>query len=174
VFPLLAASLDGYLRLPRPSLSLSPGSLLLSPELNVSCSVVSNSLQPHGLSPPGSSVYRILQTRILEWVARTTLHIILTVYIHSSSNLLAPQFLGFPSDASGKELTCHAGDLRDAGSIPGLGRSPRGGYGNPLQYSCLDHPMDRGAWQAIVHRVAQSWTRLKRLSRHAVLVVPSF
>ena len=135
---------------------------------------MSDSLQPHGLSPPGSSVHGMVQARILEWAARTTLHIILIVYIHSSSNLLAPQFLGFPSDASGKEPTCHAGDLRDAGLIPGLGRSPRGGYGNPLQYSCLDHPIDRGDWQATVHRVAQSWTRLKRLSRHAVLVLPSF
>ena len=120
---------------------------------------MSDFLQPHELSSPGSSVHGILHTRILEWVARTTLPIILIVYIHSSSNLLAPQFLGFPSEASGKEPTCHAGDLRDAGSIPRLGRSPGGGHGNPL------HPMDRGAWQATVHRVAQSWTRLKRLSQ---------
>ena len=49
-------------------------------------------------------------------------------------------------------------DVRDAGSIPGLGRSPAGGHSNPLQYSCLENPMDRGAWQATVHRVAQSGT----------------
>ena len=54
--------------------------------------------------------------------------------------------------------------LRDVGSIPGLGRCPRKGNGNPLQYSCLENPMDRGAWLAAVHRVVQSWTRLKRLS----------
>ena len=44
----------------------------------------------------------------------------------------------------------------DSGSIPGSGRFPEGGHGNPLQYSCLENPMDRGAWQAIVHRVAKS------------------
>ena len=55
--------------------------------------------------------------------------------------------------------------IRDVGSISGLGRSPRGKHGNPLQYSCLENPMDRGAWQAIVHSVAKNWTRL--LSMHA-------
>ena len=66
-------------------------------------------------------------------------------------------------------LPIHAGDLRDRGSIPGLGRSPGGGNGNPLQYPYLENPMDRGAWWATVHSVAKSWTRLKRLSmtRHA-------
>ena len=53
----------------------------------------------------------------------------------------------------GKETTYNAGDARDMGSIPELGRSPRGGHGNPLQYSCLENPMDRGAWQATVHRL---------------------
>ena len=48
-----------------------------------------------------------------------------------------------------KNMPANAGDIRDAGSIPGLGRSPGGGNGNPLQYSCLENPMDRGAWQAI-------------------------
>ena len=50
-------------------------------------------------------------------------------------------------------LPANAGDIRDVGSIPGLGRSPGKGHGNPLQYSCLENPMDRGAWWAIVHRV---------------------
>ena len=54
-----------------------------------------------------------------------------------------------------------AGDVRDLGSIPGSGRSPGGGHGNPLQYSRLENPMDRGAWRATVHGVAQSWTWLK-------------
>ena len=48
-----------------------------------------------------------------------------------------------------------AGDVKDACSIPGLGRSPRGGHGNPLQYSCLENPMDRGAWRATVHGVTE-------------------
>ena len=54
-----------------------------------------------------------------------------------------------------KNLPANAGDIRDVGLIPGLGRSPGGGYGNPLQYSCLENPMDRGAWQARVHGVAR-------------------
>ena len=55
----------------------------------------------------------------------------------------------------------NAGDIRDAGSIHGSGRSPGGGHGNALQYSCLENPMDRGAWRAMVHSVAQSQKRLK-------------
>ena len=57
-----------------------------------------------------------------------------------------------------KNPPANAGDTGDMGSIPGLGRSPGGGHGNPLQYSCLENPMDRRAWQATVHRVAKSWT----------------
>ena len=55
-----------------------------------------------------------------------------------------------------KNLPANAGDIRDLGSIPGLGRSPGGGNGNPLQYSCLENPMDREAWQAMVRRVTES------------------
>ena len=65
--------------------------------------------------------------------------------------------LGFPGGAN-------AGDLRDTGQIPSGGRFPREGNGNPLQYSSLENPMDRGAWQATVHRVAKSQTQLKQLS----------
>ena len=57
-----------------------------------------------------------------------------------------------------KNAPANAGDMRDAGLIPGLGRSPGGEHGNPLQYSCLENPIDRGAWWAIVHRVAKSQT----------------
>ena len=64
-----------------------------------------------------------------------------------------------------KNLPASARDLGDVGSILGLGRSLGGGHGNQLQYSCLENPMDRGAWQAMVHRVAKNQTRLKRLSR---------
>ena len=59
--------------------------------------------------------------------------------------------MGFSDSSVYKESTCNAGDIRDADSIPGLGRSPGGGHGNPLQCSCLDNPMVRGAWQATVH-----------------------
>ena len=60
-----------------------------------------------------------------------------------------------------KNLPVNAGGIRDVGSFSGLGRSPGGGHGNPLQYSCLDNPMDRGAWGVTVHEVAKSQTRLK-------------
>ena len=57
-------------------------------------------------------------------------------------------------------------DVRDPGSIPGSGRSPGGGHGHLVQYSCQENPMDRGIWQAMVHVVAQSQTQLKQLSTH--------
>ena len=60
-----------------------------------------------------------------------------------------------------KNPSANAGDVRDKSSIPGLGKSPGEGNGNPLQYSCVENPMDRGAWRATVHRVRQSWARLK-------------
>ena len=64
-------------------------------------------------------------------------------------------YLGFPGGSEVKVSACNVGDL---GSIPGLGRSPGEGNGNPLQYSCLDNPMDRGAWWATVYGVAESDT----------------
>ena len=71
-----------------------------------------------------------------------------------------------------KNLPANTGDIRDAGSIPGLGRSPGEGSDNSLQYSCLENPMDRGAWQATVHRVTKSWTQLKQLSTHTLILPP--
>ena len=60
-----------------------------------------------------------------------------------------------------KNLPANTGDKRDTGSVPGLGRFPGGGHGNPLQCPCLENPMDRGAWRAIVHELAKSWTQQK-------------
>ena len=71
---------------------------------------------------------------------------------------------GFPDGASGKEPTCQCRKCRDTGSIPGSGRCPGGRNGNPLQYSCLENPMDRGAWRAAVHGVTKSRTRLSDLT----------
>ena len=62
-----------------------------------------------------------------------------------------------------KTPPANAGDIRNAGSNPGLGRSPGEGNGNPLQYSCLENPMDRGAWQATIHKITKSRTELKQL-----------
>ena len=72
----------------------------------------------------------------------------------------SPAFkLGFPGGSDGKESTCNAGDL---GLIPGLWRCPGRWHGNPRQYSCLGNPKDRGPWQATVHGVTKSQTRLSR------------
>ena len=75
----------------------------------------------------------------------------------------------FPGGTSGKESICQWGDVGEVGSIPGLGRSPGEGHGNPPQYSCLENPMDRGAWRAKVCGVTKSQTQLKWLSTHAHL-----
>ena len=83
--------------------------------------------------------------------------------------------MGFPGGASGKKKKkkkkkkgppANARDIKDMGLIPGLGRSPGGGQGNPLQYFCLENPMDRGAWWATVHEVTKRWIQLKRLSAY--------
>ena len=74
---------------------------------------------------------------------------------------------GLPWWLRGKESTCNAGDPRDASSVPGSGRSPGGGHCNPLQYSCLENPMDRGVWWATDHSVAKSQTWLKWLRTHS-------
>ena len=65
-----------------------------------------------------------------------------------------------------KNPSANAGDVRNEGSIPELRGFPGGGHGSPLQYSCLENPMDRGAWWVTVHGVAESRTQLKRLSMH--------
>ena len=61
-------------------------------------------------------------------------------------------YTGFPGGSGSKESACNVGDL---GSIPGMGRSPGERHGHPLQYSCLENPVDRGAWQAVVHGVTK-------------------
>ena len=73
-------------------------------------------------------------------------------------------FQDFPSSSVGKESACSAGDAGRCRFDPWVGKIPGGGNGNPLQYSFLKNPMDRGAWWAIIHRIAKSQTRLKRLS----------
>ena len=66
-----------------------------------------------------------------------------------------------------KKLPAKAGDRRDTGLISESGRPPEGGHGNSLQYSCLENPIDRGAWWVTVHRITKSWTQLNQLSMHA-------
>ena len=83
--------------------------------------------------------------------------------------LHTPVFLGFLGSSDGKESACNVGDL---GSVAGLGRSPGEWHGNPLQYSCLENPMDRGAWQATVHGVTKSQTRLSNKGQHTAAGSP--
>ena len=119
-------------------------------------------------SLPGSSVHGIFQARVLEWGAIAFSIEKLVVTNGKSSkmevgneevqstihkiNMLQGYIVGFPHSSVGKESACSAGDL---GSISGSGRSPGEGNGNPLQHSCLENPMDRGAWQATVHGVTR-------------------
>ena len=74
---------------------------------------------------------------------------------------------GFPGGTGGKEPTCQCRRHKRHRFHPWVGKIPGGGHGNPLQYSCLDNPMDRGAWRATVHGVTKSLTQLKQLSMHA-------
>ena len=93
---------------------------------------------PMDCSLPGSSIHGIFQARILEWGAIAFSEVVLVV----------------------KNSPTNAGDIRDMGSISWLGRSPGGGNGNPLQYSCQENPMDREALQAAIHGVTKSQTQL--------------
>ena len=85
------------------------------------------------------------------------------------NTLLLTMPTGFPGGASGKGPACQFRRLRVTGSIPGSGRSPGRGHGNPLQYSCLGNPVDRGAWWATVHGVSDTWTSLKWLSTYTTV-----
>ena len=80
------------------------------------------------------------------------------VWATVSSFCISRALTGFPGGSEGKASGCNA---RDRGSIPGQGRSPGEGNGNPLQYSCLENPRPGGAWWATVHGTARTWTRLR-------------
>ena len=99
---------------------------------------------------------------------RYTLYYILVAYLFYNWKLvlfdLFTHFLASQVVLVVKNLPANEGDIRDMGSSPGSGRSPGEGSGNPVQCSCLENPMDRGAWWATVHGVANSWTRLKQFS----------
>ena len=91
--------------------------------------------------------------------------ILSNLHSHSKfSNCSYNTLWAFPSGSVGKESACNAGEARDMGLISGSGRSPGEGHSNPLQCSCLENPLDRGAWLVAVHGVAKSQTQLKQLS----------
>ena len=97
-----------------------------------------------------------------------TSHFSLCASILLPSSLITVMITGLPGGASAKKnLPANAGD---SGLIPGWGRSHGGGHGNPLQHSCLENPMDRGAWWSAVHRVTKSQMPLKQLSTHACMI----
>ena len=103
-------------------------------------------------SLPGFSIQVVSQARILKCIA---------ISFSSGSSWSRDQtWVSFPGGAVVKNPSAYTGDVRDAGSIPGSKRSPGKGNGSPLQYSYLENPMDRGAWQVTVHEVAKSWTQL--------------
>ena len=89
-----------------------------------------------------------------------TATIIIVIFRHVSNKKVSQVSLAV------KNLLASAGDIKETqvGEIPGLGRSPGGGHSNPLQYSCLENPMDRGAWWDMAHGVAKTWTQLKHIS----------
>ena len=80
-------------------------------------------------------------------------------HVHKQLSIKITQTRGLPTWLSGKESPASTGDTKDMGSIPGSGSSTEEGNGNPLQYSCLENPIDRGAWQAAVHGITKRWTR---------------
>ena len=83
-------------------------------------------------------------------------------------SLISVREAGFPGGASGKEPVCQGRRCKTYGFDAWVGKIPGGGHGNPLQYSCLENPIDRGVWWATVHGATESWTQLKRLSMHTV------
>ena len=114
-----------------------------------------------------SNEYSGLISFRIDWFDFPTVQGILKNLLQHHSSKASILWCCFPGGASGKAPACNAGDIRDAVSIPGLGRSPGEGTDNPLQYFCLGNPMYRETWQAVVHRVTKSWTLLKRLGTHA-------
>ena len=103
---------------------------------------------------------------LVAWLWETSFGSLCLMFLNCKLRIiiLASEFLGFPGCTSDEESACNA---RDPGLIPRLGRSPEIRNGNPLQYSCLENLMDRGAWRAKVLRVTKSRTWLKQLSTHA-------
>ena len=126
---------------------------------------------PMDCSLPGSSSHGILQARILEWVAIPFSRGSSQPRDQTQVSCIAGRCftLWATREAVVKNLPVNAGDIGDAGSISGSGRSRGGGHDNTLQYSYLENHMDRGPWQSTVHTVSQSQTWLKWLSTRACI-----
>ena len=127
-----------------------------------------------GCTPTGARQERVLIKlyQYSHWNKRRRKDLFLTVWQECESSIPLLTSIYAYSKASCvalevKNPPANSGDIRDVGSIPGLGRSLGGGHVNPLQNSCLENPKDRGDWQATVHRVTKSRTQLKQLSTQA-------
>ena len=107
----------------------------------------------------------------LDWMDSVSWHHMKPTAFWKKSTMLC---LGFPGDTEGKEPAGQYRRPKRYGFRPWIRKAPGGGHGSPLQYSCLENPTDRGAWRATVHRLAKSWTRLKRFSAHAYLIILCF
>ena len=139
----------------------SPSQVVLKSE-SESYSVVYNSLRPHRL------YHGVLQARIPEWVAFPFSRGSSQPRDQTEVSCIAGRFFTVWATRwrCGKEATWQRRRHKRDRFDPWVRKIPWGGHGNPLQYSCLENPMDRGAWRAAVHRVAQSWTQMKHLSVH--------
>ena len=132
-------------------------------------------LQSSGLGSPAAQVLSLLCSDfkagpVWLWSASSThrhLPYSMSPWIASALNYLGRK--GFSGGSVGQKSSWNARDAWDPGSIPGSGRSSGGGQGDPLWCSCLENPMDRGAWQATVHEVTKSWTQLKGLSMYSCI-----
>ena len=129
--------------------------------------VQSNSVTPIALLPAVLPALSLMCSAWKAWLRYTLVVIALSSYCFLSFDVCSCD--GWRASQVAlviKNLPVSAGDKRDAGLIPVSGRSPGEGNGNPLQYSCLENPMDREGWWATVHRVTMNWTWLKPLSMH--------
>ena len=105
----------------------------------------------YGVTQSWTLLKRLSSSSRESWIYIPTL-------LFTSCMILDFPILGFPGGTSSKEPVCYGGEERDAGSITRSGRSPGGSHGNPIQYSCLENPTDKGAWWATVHGVTKSQT----------------
>ena len=149
--------------------------ILKSPEEVSGCGVVTVISWGRGVTFPGCASSRLWELPGSKWnfVLKRSLFSFIYIptsssclYLYRSPHFCYPKILPRASQVVlvVKNLPANEGDRKNVGSIPGSGRSPGGGNGNPLQCSCLENPMDRGAWWATVHGVANSRTRLKQFN----------
>ena len=144
-----------------PSISSSGILFLRRPFLNLLMSWLS-----HLLLLQNSSWSAVLESSTLCWSVWESASVNRRWVLQGKDHILfifvPVRYRNFPGGSTVKNLPANEGDVGDLGPVPGLGRSPGGGHGHPLQFSCLENPKDRGAWWAMAHGVAKSRTRLRK------------